>query len=103
MFSGFVGTCADSTAGVIPAEGSRVPIGLTLAALGASSVCNIVVHLTFAVAYDKILTTDSILLDVTSECHNNCGTCLVLAPFRRSKPSWGLPLNQLGVVCSDAV
>jgi len=42
-----------------------VPIGLTLAALGGSSVRNIVIHLTLTVAYDEILTTDSILLDIT--------------------------------------
>ena len=50
MLASVVGASTDSTAGVVLTEGSRVSKGLAVVALGAPSVCDIVIQLTFTVA-----------------------------------------------------
>ena len=50
MLASVVGASTDSTAGVVLTEGSRVSKGLAVVALGAPSVCDVVVQLTFTVA-----------------------------------------------------
>ena len=76
---------------------------MAFAALCASSVGDIDFQLTLSVIYDEVLPADSILLDITSNCHNNCIAHLVLSTFRGSKPAWRLSLDQLGIVGRDTV
>jgi hypothetical protein len=102
MLLRLVGVGTDCTTGIVPAQSSWMTIGLTLAALGASSVCNVVIQLALAVAHNQVLTANLGLLDVACECHDNRGICLMFASVIRCKPSWGLPLDQLGVVGGDA-
>jgi hypothetical protein len=78
-------------------------VGLTFPALGASPVCNIVIQFTLTVANDKVLTANLRLLDVACECHDNRGICLVLSSVGRCEPSWGLTLDQLGVIGRDTL
>jgi len=70
-----------------------VTVGLTLAALGASSVLNVVIQFALTVANDEVLTANLALLDVACECHNNRGVCLVLPSVSWHEPSWGLALD----------
>ena len=103
VVSGFVGAGTNGGAGVILAERSWVSIGLAFAALCASSVGDIDFQLTLSVTYDDVLAANSILLDITDMCHNNCRAHLVLSTFRGSKPAWRLSLDQLGIVGRDTL
>ena len=78
-------------------------VGLTLAALSASSVCDGVIQFALTVANDEVLTANLSLLDVACKCHDNRGVYLVLSSVSRHEPSWGLALGQLGVVGRDAL
>ena len=103
MIVGVVGASTNGTAGVVLAEGSRVSIGLGVVALGAPSVCDVVIQLAFSVADNEILTPNASLFDVTRKCHHNCRIGLVFAPFSSSQPPWCLALDQLWVVSSNTV
>jgi hypothetical protein len=103
VLSSFVGFSTNCTAGVVLAECSRMTVCLAVSALGTPSVCDVVVQLAFAVAYNKILATNGSFLDVACECHNDCGVCFGHPSVGRSQPPWGLTLNQLGIVSSDTV
>jgi len=95
--------CADVTAGVISAESSGVTVGLTVMALGAPSVCDVVIQLVFALADNKVLTTNIGLLDIDRKSYNNGGVCFMLPLVGRGEPPRCLPLNQLGVVSCEAM
>ena len=103
MLFGLMGVSTDCTAGVVPAQGSGMTVGLTLAALGAPPVRNVVVQLALPVADNQVLTANLGLLDVACERHNNRGVCLVLLSLSRCKPSRGLALDQLRVIGRDAL
>jgi len=65
MFSNFIGASANGIAGVVPAEGSWVCIGLAILVLCAPPVWDVVIKLVFAVACAKILEIDYVLLIIT--------------------------------------
>ena len=54
VLTSVVGASTNGTAGVISAEGSGVSVSLTVVALCAPTVCDIVIQLTFTVAYNEI-------------------------------------------------
>ena len=93
-----MGLCTDRAAGVIPAQGSRMSVALALAALGASSVRNVIIQFALAVADDEVLAANIGFRDVACQCHNNCGVCLLLSSVSRGEPPRGLPLDELGVI-----
>jgi len=103
VFSSSVGASRDSTARVVPAEGSRVPIGLTVAALCTASIWDVVIQLAFPVTNDKSLSTDGILLDITCQRHDDRRVCFMLAALWGCQPSWSLSLHQLWIVGRDTV
>ena len=78
-------------------------VGLTLAALGASPIRNVVIQFALTVANDEVLTANLSLLDVAYERHDNRGVRLVFSSVRRREPSWGLALDQLWVIGRDAL
>jgi hypothetical protein len=99
----FVGVGADRTARVVPAQCSWVAIALTLTALCAPSVRNVIIQFALAIANDEVLTTNLSLLDVACECHHNGRVYLVLSSVGRCEPSWGLALDQLRVIGRDTL
>ena len=103
MLSGVVWPGADGAAGVVPAKCSRMSIGLAVVAMGAPSVWDVVIQLAFAVAHDKVLTSDRIFLDITGQRHDNRRCCLMLAAFCWCQPAWHLPLYELRIVGSNAI
>jgi len=54
VLASVVGASTNGTAGVISAEGSGVSVSLTVVALCAPTVCDIVIQLTFTVADNEI-------------------------------------------------
>jgi hypothetical protein len=100
---GLVRVCADSTAGVVSAKRSRMTISPAVSALGAPSVCNIVIQLTFSVADDEVLSANVGLFHIARKRHDNCRVCLVLPTLSWSEPPWSLPLDQLRIISGDAL
>jgi hypothetical protein len=100
---GFVGVCADRTARVVPTQSSWVAVALALATLCAPSVRNVIIQFTLTVANDEVLTANLSLLDVAGERHDNRRVDLVLSSIGRREPSWGLALDQLGVIGRDTL
>jgi len=80
-----------------------VSVALALAALGASSVCNVIIQFALMVTHDEVLAANIGFLNVACQRHNNCGMCLLLLSVSRSEPSWGLPLDELGVVGGETL
>ena len=77
-------------------------VGLTVTALGAPSICDIVVQFALAVADNQVLAANLGLLDVARERHHNRGICLMFPSVSQREPPRGLTLDQLGVVGGDA-
>jgi hypothetical protein len=103
MFASVVWAGTNGTAGVVPTKGRGMSVVLTVVALSAPSVWDVVIQLAFPVAYDEILTTDRVLLDVTRQCHDNRGVRFMRTAVCRCQPAWGLSLYQLRIVGNDAV
>ena len=103
MFFSFVGVCADRTAGGVLVQSSGVSVGLAVVTLGASTVCDIVLQLTLAVADDEVLVANACLFDILCKCHDNCRVRFVFSLTGRSKPPWRLALDELGVVSGNTV
>jgi len=101
VFLSVVGTGANSTANVIPTEGSRVFVGLAIVALGAPPIWDVLVQLAFPIAYDQVLMANHTLLDITRQCHDNCRVGFMLATVCRCQPGLRLPFYQLRVIGGD--
>ena len=97
LFS-FVKTSADSIAGVILAECSRMAIDLAVVALSASSVCDVIIQLTFTVTDNEVLVSNTGFLDGSCERYDDCEVHFMLPSVSWGEPSWCLSLNQFGVV-----
>jgi len=103
MLFGFVGVCADRTAGGVSAQSSGVSVGLAVVTLGAPTVCDMVFQLTLAVADDEVLAANACLFDIPCKCHDNCRVRFVFSSTGRSKLPWRLALDELGVVSGNTV
>jgi len=103
VLASVVGASANGTAGAVSAEGSEVSVSLTVVALCAPTVCDIVIQLTFTVADNEILATDASLFDTSPKCHHDCRIRFGFASFGSSQPTWCLTLDELRVVCGITV
>ena len=103
MLASVAGASANGTARVVPAEGSGVSLSLTVVALCALTVCDIVIQLTFTVADNEILATDASLFDTSRKCHHDCRIRFVFTSLGSSQPTWCLTLDELRVVCGNTV
>jgi hypothetical protein len=103
MLASVVRVGANGTAGVITTKCGRMSVVLAVVTLGASSVWDVVIQLTFPVADNEILATDASLFDISCKCHHNCGIRFLFASFGSSQPTWCLTLDELWVVCGNTV
>jgi len=97
LFS-FMRASTDRTMGSVPAECGGVAVDLAVVALSASSVCDVIVQLTFLVTDNEVLASNAGPLDGSCKRYDNCGVGFMLPSLGRGEPLWRLSLNQLGVV-----
>jgi len=93
----------NGTAGVVSTEGGRVSVRLAVVALGAPTVCDIVIQLTFSVTDNEVLMTNASLFDIARKRHHYCRIRLVFTSFSSGQPTWRLALDKLRVVGGNAV